>query len=207
MFSFPRAAGNKKNLGFVRVHSRPVLHCDTEAPLCQIPLLSLLWESRHSAWRRVAMGASEETHAVYGGAARQTGINISSVCSLFSGCREGRQWHVTGWGAPARALQGEAGTGRGPDIIISDVSCPLPLALEKSSLCDGRLVSVVQAPHPARFCLLGPSFSYVPSTPLLLGVRASSLSGQGVQVLHSMSRSAPRLPDGNTWLKQCLLND
>ena len=203
--------GNEtKNLGFVQVRSHPVLHVDTEAPLCQIPLLSLLRESCRGAWCRVAAGASEVTHAVYGRAARQTGINISTVCSLLSSCGEGRQSHVTGWGAPARAFKGEAGMGSGEGprhYLIRCKPVPLPLALEKSSVCDGRLVFVVRVPHPARLRLLVPSFSYVPSPVLLSGVRASSLSGQGLQILHSMSWSAPCLPDGNTWLKQCLLND
>lgn len=103
------------NLGFVpESPDTSVLHVNTEVPLCQIPLLSLLHcESCHKCLRHtVVAGASKVTHADYGRVVRQAGINISTVCSLLNSCGKGRQSHVTGWGAPARAFEREAGMGR-----------------------------------------------------------------------------------------------
>lgn len=106
-----------------------------EVLLCLIPLLSLPHrESCHKCLgQRVAAGASKVTPAVYGRAARQTAINISTVCSLLSGCREGRQSHVTGWGAvtlqPERSSEKrEWGGWRGAQTLSYQTYASLPPA-------------------------------------------------------------------------------
>lgn len=131
--------GEKKNLGSVSESpDTSALHVDTVAPLCQILLLSLLHrESCHKCLgHRVAAGASKVTHSVYRGAARQTGINISTVCSLLSSCGEGRPSHVTGWGAPARAFKREAGMGSGevPRHYLIRCKPVSPTLLKKSPM-------------------------------------------------------------------------
>lgn len=85
--------GRKRTCGFPWVSRHPVLMLAVEAPLCQIPLLSLQQQEscRQCLGHRVTAGASKVTHTVYGRAVRQTGINICMVCSLLHGCGEGGQ--------------------------------------------------------------------------------------------------------------------
>ena len=107
-----------------------------------------------------AAGASRVTQAVYGRAAGQTRINISTVCSLLSSCGEGRQWHVTSRGAPRQPERSsgeqELGRWKGAQMLSyqMEASPPTPPrllprspALEnmlfENALFDGRLVSAM----------------------------------------------------------------
>lgn len=165
--------GRKRTCGFPWVSRHPVLMLAVEAPLCQIPLLSLQQQEscRQCLGHRVTAGASKVTHTVYGRAVRQTGINICMVCSLLHGCGE------EGQSRDMPMLQPEPSSGkrkgwvrRAQTLSYHTDASPLPcLQNLRNTLFDERLVFVVQVPYPVSgegLLLWAFLLNHVPVSPL-----------------------------------------
>lgn len=135
-----RGRKEKTNLGFFH---------EPQTPLCRMLTAEVPWIGSQG-WRsgschkclgrRVAAGASRVTQAVYGRAAGQTRINISTVCSLLSSCGEGRQSHVTGRGAPRQpersSRQQEGGQWKGSQTLSYQMEASPPTPPPSSSLAS-----------------------------------------------------------------------
>ena len=154
-----------------------MLHVDGRGAPGRIPGLAFR-ELSQVLGRRGAAGASRVTQAVYGRAAGQTRINISTVCSLLSGCGEGRQWHVTSRGAPRQLERSsgeqEWGRWKGAQMLSYQMEASSPTHPPAFFLaCQHLRHAIWECPvwWEASFCYVSPIFCWSPpshTSPALL---------------------------------------